>query len=85
MTAETSLKLLTRQGCHLCDVVAETLTDMGLAFATIDVDGDAELQQQYGEAVPVLLNGYDQIAAAPLTERDLRRALEGAGIMAGRG
>ena len=85
MTAETPLKLLTRQGCHLCDVVAATLSDMGVAFATIDVDTDAELQRRYGDAVPVLLNGDTQIASAPLTERDLRRAVEGAGIAVGRG
>jgi glutaredoxin len=53
------LQLLTRAGCHLCAVAAETLArlaaEAGLAVAEIDVDADPELQAEYGDRVPVVL------------------------------
>ena len=53
------LQLLTRQGCHLCDVAAETLERIGAEAGTtpvaVDVDGDPELQAEYGDRVPVVL------------------------------
>ena len=61
MTAEPAarLQLLTRAGCHLCEVAAETLErvagEAGLAVAEVDVDADPELQAEYGDRVPVVL------------------------------
>ena len=53
------LVLLTRAGCHLCEIAAETLTriggEAGLVPETVDVDGDPELQAEYGDRVPVVL------------------------------
>jgi glutaredoxin len=53
------LQLLTRQGCHLCDVAAETLdriaAEAGLAPVAVDVDADPDLQAEYGDRVPVVL------------------------------
>ena len=58
MAEPPRLQLLTRQGCHLCDVAAETLTrigaEAGLVPETVDVDGDAELRAEYGDRVPVI-------------------------------
>jgi glutaredoxin len=57
--AEHRLQLLTRQGCHLCDVAAETLERIGAEYGTVpeavDVDADPELQAEYGDRVPVVL------------------------------
>ncbi|MEI4270180.1 glutaredoxin family protein [Klenkia sp. LSe6-5] len=54
-----ALQLLTRQSCHLCEVAAETLArvaaEHGLAVTAVDVDGDPELQAEYGDRVPVVL------------------------------
>jgi glutaredoxin len=61
VTAEPGarLQLLTRANCHLCEVAAETLHriggEAGLAVAEVDVDGDPELQAEYGDRVPVVL------------------------------
>ena len=53
------LSLLTRSGCHLCEVAAETLArvaaEHGVAVATVDVDADPDLQAEYGDRVPVVL------------------------------
>jgi glutaredoxin len=53
------LQLLTRAGCHLCVVAAETLTriggEAGLGVTLVDVDADVELQVEYGDRVPVVL------------------------------
>jgi hypothetical protein len=49
--------VLTRQGCHLCDVaigqVAAVCAETGEAYALFDVDGDPELQRRYTDQVPV--------------------------------
>jgi glutaredoxin len=53
------LQLLTRAGCHLCQVAAETLTrlgaEAGLTPELVDVDADEELRAEYGDRVPVVL------------------------------
>ena len=54
------LQLLTREGCHLCVVAAETLTriageEAGLPVELVDVDADPELRAEYGDLVPVVL------------------------------
>ena len=61
MTSEAAprLRLLTRAGCHLCEVAAETLAriaaEAGLEPEAVDVDTDPELQAEYGDRVAVLL------------------------------
>lgn len=47
-----------RNGCHLCDVVKETLTQLkgqaDFQWRAIDIDGDPDLRQRYNEQVPVV-------------------------------
>ena len=49
--------VLTRQGCHLCDVaiaqVAAICDEIGEAYGVVDVDSDPELQRRYTDQVPV--------------------------------
>lgn len=56
---EPRLQLLTRAGCHLCEVAEETLdrlaAEAGLTPEAVDVDADPELQAEYGDRVPVVL------------------------------
>ncbi len=53
------LQLLTRVGCHLCEIAAETLArlagEVGLEPVSVDVDADPGLQAEYGDRVPVVL------------------------------
>jgi glutaredoxin len=73
------LTLLTRDGCHLCQTAAETLTrigaEAGLVPDVVDVDADPELQAEYGDRVPVvLLDGLEHSYFTVDVER-LRRDL----------
>ena len=83
MTA-TSLKLLSRPGCHLCEVAARDLARMGLAFDLVDVDGDEAMADRYGESIPVLLAGETEVVRAPFTVPALRKALASHGLAASR-
>ncbi len=77
--AEPRLQLLTRAGCHLCLAAAETLqriaAEAGVTSREVDVDGDPELQAEYGDRVPVvLLDGREHsyfTVDVPRLRRDL--------------
>jgi glutaredoxin len=47
-----------RKGCHLCEVVKETLArlqkEADFRWREVDIDADAELRQQYTDEVPVI-------------------------------
>ena len=64
------LLLFTRQGCCLCDSLAEKLAALvpAPAINRIDVDGDPALQARYGLEVPVLA-----LARGPAGWRELPR------------
>lgn len=51
--------VLSRQGCHLCEVALETVRrvceDLGEAYEVVDVDDDPSLREQYSDQVPVTL------------------------------
>ena len=69
--ATARLQLLTRAGCHLCEIAAEA----GLAPESLDVDADPELQAEYGDRVPVVLLDGREHAYWSVDERVLRKAL----------
>ena len=50
--------LYTRPGCHLCDVAREVVLSLrqrlGFAFDEIDIEGDEELELEYGIRIPVV-------------------------------
>jgi glutaredoxin len=47
-----------RKGCHLCDIVKETLTEVqgraDFKWREVDIDSDPELRQKYNDEVPVV-------------------------------
>ena len=49
--------LLTRPGCHLCDdartVIDEVCTELDVAWTERSIAGDADLERDYGEQIPV--------------------------------
>jgi len=58
-----SLRLYSRPGCHLCDLmrsdVDRILADRQRQWEVIDVDSQPELAARYGESIPVLfVNGH---------------------------
>jgi glutaredoxin len=75
------LTLISRPGCHLCEVAVEALhrvrADTGEDWTVIDVTDSIELERDYGDRVPVLLldgqeHGYWRIEEDRL-RRDLAR------------
>ena len=69
----------TRAGCHLCEVaeadVARICTDLGLGFASVDVDTDPELRAEYGDRVPVIMVDGREHGFFRVEEERLRAAL----------
>jgi len=47
-----------RRGCHLCEIVKESLVKLsrrgGFTWREVDVDANAELRHQYNDEVPVV-------------------------------
>jgi glutaredoxin len=49
--------LYSRVGCHLCDdartVIAAVCDDLGESYVEVDIDADPDLEDRFGEEVPV--------------------------------
>ena len=71
--------LYTRPGCHLCDdaraVVAEVCAEVGEAYDEIDISGSPELEQRFGEEIPVTFVDGEQHDFFRVSPQRLRRAL----------
>jgi hypothetical protein len=61
--------------------MARDLQRLRVDFEEVDIEGDEALERAYGECIPVLLAGEDEIVRAPQTERSLRNALVRAGLL----
>ena len=81
MARPADLILVTRQGCGLCEELADDLSRLGVSFKSLDVDGDPELSRLYSDCVPVLLKGGVELARAPFTDQSLKHALAIAGLL----
>jgi glutaredoxin len=68
-----------RQGCHLCDVVKDTLAQLqptaDFRWREIDIDADPELRQQYNDQVPVVFIDGRKAFKYHLDPRHFLRAL----------
>ncbi len=58
MPEPRTVVVYSRKGCHLCEVVKESLSKLsrrgGFIWSEIDVDADTELRRQYNDEVPVV-------------------------------
>jgi glutaredoxin len=57
-----SVLVYSREGCHLCEVVKQTLADCQSAaefeWREVDIDADPELRQRFNDEIPVVfING----------------------------
>ncbi len=60
MAGETTVTLLTKPGCHLCDdaraiVVPVVASIPGVSFVELSIEDDQELFDKYVEEIPVVL------------------------------
>ena len=58
MTTRNRVTVYTRKGCHLCDIAIETLEslqpELQFDIEKRFIEGDPELEEKYGEQVPVI-------------------------------
>ncbi len=62
MTAPGEVIVYSRKGCHLCEIVKESLVKLqkrgSFTWREIDVDSDPEIRRLYNDEVPVVfING----------------------------
>jgi glutaredoxin len=62
MTQAGEVVVYSRKGCHLCEIVKESLVKLhkrgGFTWREIDVDSNAEVRRLYNDEVPVVfING----------------------------
>ncbi|CAM3637016.1 glutaredoxin family protein [Nocardioides zeicaulis] len=71
--------LYTRPGCHLCDdaraVVERVCADLGESFEEVDITADDDLEDRFGEEVPVTFVDGRQHDFWRVDETRLRTAL----------
>ena len=82
MPPALEVELVTRGGCHLCDVALAMLQDASaeipLRVVLRDVDADTELRELYDWRVPVVLVAGREVAEGVITPLALRDALRAA-------
>jgi glutaredoxin len=58
MTEPREVTVYSRKGCHLCEIVKESLVKLqkrgGFTWHEIDVDSNAEVRRLYNDEVPVV-------------------------------
>jgi hypothetical protein len=78
---DARLTLITRPGCHLCEIAAEEMAKVAAAsgetWTELNVEDDIDLEREYGERIPVILldgreHGYFRVEPERLL-RDIAR------------
>jgi glutaredoxin len=71
--------LYSRRGCHLCEIVKESLTKLArqtqFSWQEIDVDSDDALRRQFTDEVPVVFINGKKAFKYRMDERDFLRKL----------
>ena len=72
-----------RKGCHLCDIVKQTLThvqgDADFEWREVDIDVDPQLREKYNDEVPVVFIDGRKAFKYRMDARQFLRALAGRG------
>jgi glutaredoxin len=79
MSAPGEVILYTRKGCHLCEIVKESLVKLqkrgGFTWREVDVDSDAQTRQEYNDEVPVVFINGRKAFKYRMDEQDFLRKL----------
>jgi glutaredoxin len=74
-----SVIVYSRKGCHLCELVKESLTKLsrrgGFTWQEVDVDADTELRRQYNDEVPVVFIDGHKAFKYHMNEQEFLRKL----------
>ena len=72
--------ILSRENCHLCDVVYRIAThlqsELHIETSKVPIENDQLLMKRYGTRVPVILLDEVEHFAGNVTEGELRRAIK---------
>ncbi len=79
MSASRDVIVYSRKGCHLCEIVKESLTKLerrgGFQWREVDVDSDDELRRQFTDEVPVVFIDGRKAFKYRMDEREFLRRL----------
>jgi glutaredoxin len=79
MSVLRQVVVYSRKGCHLCEIVKETLIKLqrrgGFSWSEIDVDSDDELRRQFTDEVPVVFIDGRKAFKYRMDEREFLRKL----------
>jgi glutaredoxin len=79
MDLSREVVVYSRKGCHLCEIVKETLTKLerrgGFQWREVDVDTNDELRRQFTDEVPVVFIDGRKAFKYRMDEREFLRRL----------
>ena len=79
MSEPRAVVVYSRKGCHLCEVVKESLAKLsrrgGFTWQEIDVDADIDLRRQFNDEVPVVFIDGRKAFKYHMNEQDFLRKL----------
>lgn len=79
MPEPRSVVVYSRKGCHLCEVVKESLAKLhrrgGFTWTEVDVDSDAELRREFNDQVPVVFIDGRKVFKYHMDEQEFLRKL----------
>ena len=79
MPESRDVVVYSRKGCHLCEIVKESLVKLqrqaGFTWREIDVDSDEELRRQFTDEVPVVFINGRKAFQYRMDEREFLRKL----------
>jgi glutaredoxin len=80
MTSPREVIIYSRKGCHLCEIIKESLIKLerrgGFRWREVDVDSDAELRRLYNDEVPVIFIDGRKAFKYRMDEREFLRKLD---------
>ena len=80
MSTPIRVTILSREDCHLCDVVYRMAihlqSELHIDASKVSIDGDRVLIERYGTRIPVVLIDEVEHFSGNVTEGELRRAIK---------
>jgi glutaredoxin len=80
MSSTHQVVVYSRKGCHLCEIVKETLAKLqrrgGFTWREVDVDTDDALRRQFSDEVPVIFIDGKKAFKYHMDECDFLHRLE---------
>jgi glutaredoxin len=81
MSERGEVVLYSRKGCHLCEIVKESLVKLerhaGFSWREVDVDSDPDVRRLYTDEVPVVFINGRKAFKYHMNEQEFLRKLAG--------